>query len=289
MPTIGAQRLKALLLNAFYPQLLHQSQRPVSAACETFFLEMMVDRSMAVSSVTEDSNRRTPPTSKSAIWYRMQVGFLAILPGFLYLGCTDPDGASTDHVHEEFSHEHVHQHTADDDHEHDHGDGFRGTHSHNHGHHHRHGEQRHGGHIVSIGDTHEKDAAAHFYAEVMPLKGNMILFYLLTESDTGESREYSIDSNEIPALVSVKGRDSVAVEDSFKPIGDAEKVSEFGLAIPGPHAEAEAFLIVVPKIVLGGSPQNFSFSISRVDSNGENESSEHVTRERSEELITTND
>ena len=63
--------------------------------------------------------------------------------------------------------------------------------------------------------THHKDGATHFHAEVMPLVDDVIRFYLLTESDDGESVDYSTQDKEIPALMSVKGKEFLSQEVSF--------------------------------------------------------------------------
>ena len=189
--------------------------------------------------------------------------YLMIAALLLAAGCTEPDPGVTPEMHEDFSHDHKHQHGGDHDHEHEHGDGFTGTHSHGHSHSHRHGEPLHGGRIVSIGHTHHKGGATHFHAEVMPLADNVIRFHLLTESDDGESVDYSIEDNEIPALVCVKDKESLSKEASFTSVAEGDETSEFMLAIPESLPDAEAFSIVIPKITLGGQRQNFSFSVSR--------------------------
>ena len=177
-------------------------------------------------------------------------------------GCSKPDAALTTDMHEDFDHTHKHQHTGNDDHEHEHGDGFKGSHSHGHSHSHRHGEPLHGGRIVSIGHTHHKDGATHFHAEVMPLTDSTIRIHLLTESDKGESLDYPIEAAEIPAMISVKGRESGALECSFTRVGEGDSASEFGLTIPQGIADGEAFSVVIPKVELGGQRQNFSFTVS---------------------------
>ena len=188
--------------------------------------------------------------------------YLMIAALLLTAGCTESDPV-TPEMHTDFSHDHKHQHGSNHDHEHEHKEGFTGTHSHGHSHSHRHGEPLHGGRIVSIGHTHHKGGATHFHAEVMPLVDNVIRFHLLTESDDGESIDFSIDDKEIPALVSVKDKESLSKEASFTSVAVAGESSEFMLAIPESLAEGEAFSIVIPKITLGGQRQNFSFSVSR--------------------------
>ena len=189
--------------------------------------------------------------------------YLMISALLIAAGCTESDPGITPEMHEDFAHDHKHQHGGDHDHEHEHGDGFTGTHSHSHSHSHRHGEPLHGGRIVSIGHTHHKDGATHFHAEVMPLVDNVIRFHLLTESDAGESVDYTIEDKEIPALVSVKDKESVSEEASFTPATEGDESSEFMLSLPESLAEGEAFSVVIPKVTLGGQRQNFSFSAYR--------------------------
>ena len=187
----------------------------------------------------------------------------AALTVVLCLGCVDQDSAITTEMHEDFDHDHKHLHTGDDDHEHEHKDGFKGSHAHGHSHSHRHGEPLYGGRIVSIGHTHHKDGATHFHAEVMPLTDNTVRFHLLTTSHDGNSKDYPVDDAEIPALISIKSRDSRGMACSFVAIGDGNTSAEFALELPELMDEGEAFSVVVPKLKLNGNRQNFSFSISR--------------------------
>ena len=181
--------------------------------------------------------------------------------------CTHDDGRSdgpiTTDMHEDFDHEHKHRHTSNGDHEHEHEDGFRGSHSHGHTHTHRHGEPLHGGRIVSIGHTHHKNGATHFHAEVMPLQDSRIRFFLLTETDDGESRDHPIQQKEIPALVSVKGREDTAAEHLFSSVGDDDTTSEFALQIPESFAGSDSFSVVIPRVEIDGQRQNFSFTVTR--------------------------
>ncbi|MDG1896030.1 MAG: hypothetical protein P8J37_14090 [Fuerstiella sp.] len=190
-------------------------------------------------------------------------GVAVLLTVTFGFGCADQDSAITTEMHEDFDHDHKHLHTGDDDHEHEHKDGFKGSHAHGHSHSHRHGEPLYGGRIVSIGHTHHKDGATHFHAEVMPLTDNTVRFHLLTESDDGNSKGYPVDDAEIPALISIKARESSATECSFVAIGDGNTSAEFALEIPESVHEGEAFSVVIPKVKLDGNRQNFSFSISR--------------------------
>lgn len=187
----------------------------------------------------------------------------SLLIALLCSGCSDPDAAVTTDMHEDFDHEHKHQHTDNDDHEHEHEDGVRGSHSHGHTHNHRHGEPLHDGHIVSIGHTHHQDRATRYHAEVMPLSDNTIRFHLLTESDEGESGDYPIEVSEIPALISIRGHESVSSELSFVGVGDGDRASEFSLTIPNGLAEANEFSVMIPSVSLGGQRQNFSFTVRR--------------------------
>ena len=170
-------------------------------------------------------------------------------------GCAESDPGVTPGMHSNVPHDRKHHHDGD----HDHSDGGTVPHSH----HHSHGQPLHGGRIVSIGHTHHKDGATHFHAEVMPLVDDVIRFYLLTESDDGESVDYSTQDKEIPALMSVKGKEFLSQEVSFEPRAARDASSEFLLVIPESLAEGKTFLIVIPKITLDGQRQNFSFTISR--------------------------
>ena len=194
-----------------------------------------------------------------------------IVTAFLCVSCAEREksGGLTSDMHSDSSHTHRHQHGHGSDHEHDHKDGFKGSHSHQHKHSHRHGEPLHGGRIVSIGHTHHKGGATHFHAEVMPLVDGVIRFHLLTESDEGESKDYAVSDDEIPALISIKDRESSGVEASFVPAVGEEESSEFRLLIPDKVAEGQAFSVVIPKVRLGGHRQNFSFSVSRQQSQAE--------------------
>ena len=122
-------------------------------------------------------------------------------------GCAESDRGVTPGMHTNVPHDRKHHHDGD----HDHSDGGTVPHPH----HHSHGQPLHGGRIVSIGHTHHKDGATHFHAEVMPLVDDVIRFYLLTESDDGESVDYSTQDKEIPALMSVKGKEFLSQEVSF--------------------------------------------------------------------------
>ena len=183
-------------------------------------------------------------------------------------GCSEQDSNITTDMHEDFDHDHKHQHTGDDDHEHEHKDGFRGTHAHGHTHSHRHGEPLHGGRIVSIGHTHHKGGATHFHAEVMPLTGDSIRFHLLTESDSGESKDFPIKVTEIPGLISLKGKESASTDCMFTAVGTADTASEFTVEIPEFLREGDAYSVVIPKVKLDGNRQNFSFSVTRKKADG---------------------
>lgn len=187
----------------------------------------------------------------------------AVLLAALCAGCSDAGSAVTGDMHEDFNHDHRHQHTDGDDHEHAHKSGFRGAHSHPHTHGHRHGDPLHGGRIVSIGHTHHKAGVNHFHAEVMPLTDNTIRFHLLTETSDGDPRDYPIKDREIVALISVKGQESTGTEQSCQAVGDSGQASEFTLAIPEDLTDGNAFSVVIPKVVLDGQRQHFSFTVTR--------------------------
>ena len=124
-------------------------------------------------------------------------------------GCEQPDAAPvTTDMHEDFIHDHEHVHGQGHDHEHEHSGGHAGRHSHPHEHSHRHGEPLHGGRIVSIGHTHHRDGETHYHAEVMPLTGGVISFYILTESTEGETQEFPIDAQEITGYIAEQAGDS---------------------------------------------------------------------------------
>ena len=179
------------------------------------------------------------------------------------VGCTGPDTPITTEMHEDFDHTHKHQHTGEDEHEHKHDDDFRGSHSHGHSHSHRHGEPLHGGRIVSIGHTHHEKGATHFHAEVMPLTGNTIRFYLLSETDDGKSLDFPIADKELTALVSIKGREASGGEHAFGAVGEGDSTAEFSLVIPEHLLDGDEYAVVIPRITLDGQRQNFSFVVAR--------------------------
>ena len=178
-------------------------------------------------------------------------------------GCTERDSRITTEMHEDFDHDHKHQHSGDDDHEHEHKGGFKGSHAHGHSHGHRHGKSLYGGRVVSIGHTHHNDGATHFHAEVMPLIDDTIRFHVLTESDDGESKDFPIEATEITGLISIKGSEATAREVTFTAIGEGDTASEFLVEIPEFIRDGEAFSVLIPKVVLDGNRQNFSFSVTR--------------------------
>ena len=184
----------------------------------------------------------------------------------ILVGCeqSTSEPVTTD-MHEDFDHDHDHQHGAGHDHEHEHDD-FEGSHSHPHTHGHRHGEPLHGGEIVSIGHSHHKDGATHYHAEVMPVIGDQIVFYVLTESEAGESKEHPVGTKEIVAYLNEEGADPAqATEVSFHGEGDADS-ARFQAEIPDGFADTRRFSIVIPKITLGGERLNFSFTAARSES-----------------------
>ena len=182
-------------------------------------------------------------------------------------GCTEPQSDSepavTTEMHEDFDHHHPHQHGTHHDHEHEHGDGFEGTHSHDHSHGHRHGSPLHGGRVVSIGHSHHKDGETHFHAEVMPVADDLISFHILNEDESGESVDAQVDAKEITGLISVKGDESAGHEVTFRVTADDGEVSVFTVTLPEELDHGEAYLVVIPKVVLDGQRQNFSFTASR--------------------------
>lgn len=182
-------------------------------------------------------------------------------------GCTESQSNSepavTTEMHEDFDHHHPHQHGTHHDHEHEHGDGFEGTHSHGHSHGHRHGSPLHGGRTVSIGHSHHKDGETHFHAEVMPVADDLISFHILTEDESGESVDAQVDAKEITGLISVKGDESAGHEVTFRVTADDGEVSVFTVTLPEELDHGEAYLVVIPKVVLDGQRQNFSFTASR--------------------------
>ncbi len=179
------------------------------------------------------------------------LSLLAILTGSFLVGCGDSDSANATHAHEDSNHDHSHHQ----------------------------GKPLHGGRIVSIGHTHGGDDVTQFHAEIMPVTDKTIRIYLLAESDAGETKDISIDSKEIPALISIKGRDSIAIEAPFQAVVEGDAGSAFSMTLPDPLVDGEAFLVVVPKIMLGGLPQNFSFSATRPTTDGAGESVEETGNE----------
>ena len=182
-------------------------------------------------------------------------------------GCTEPQSDSepavTTEMHEDFDHHHPHQHGTHHDHEHEHGDGFEGTHSHDHSHGHRHGSPLHGGRVVSIGHSHHKDGETHFHAEVMPVAGDSISFHILTEDESGESVDAPVEAKEITGLISVKGEESAGHEVTFQNTDDDGEASGFTATLPEKLVHGQAYSVVIPKVILAGQRQNFSFTASR--------------------------
>ncbi len=186
-----------------------------------------------------------------------------------FLGCSDPNAGVVTDMHKDFEHDHKHQHSEHNDHEHDHADGFNGSHSHEHTHGHRHDDPLFGGRLFSIGHTHHDKGATHFHAEVMPLEDNSIRFHVLTDSADGGLEACPVKAQELAALISVKGKESLSSECTFTAVDDRQPASEFSLVIPEAIAGEDVYSVVVPKIEVGGHRQNFSFRIRRVNNEQE--------------------
>jgi len=211
---------------------------------------------------------------------------------FLFIaGCTEPESNSepavTTEMHEDFDHKHPHQHGTHHDHEHDHGDDFEGTHSHGHSHGHRHGSPLHGGRVVSIGHSHHKDGETHFHAEVMPVTGDSISFHILTEDESGKSVDAPVDAKEITGLISVKSETSAGHEVTFRITNDGE-ASEFTATLPEEVVHGEAYSVVIPKVVLAGQRQNFSFTVTR-QNRQESQNAEPRTTEEYSDIAESSD
>ena len=200
--------------------------------------------------------------------YRCWLTMAAMFGLPLLNGCSEsgmPDATDipiTTDMHEDFDHDHAHKHSGNDDHEHDHEDGFSGSHAHGHQHGHRHGAPLHGGRIVSIGHTHHKDGAKHFHAEVMPLDGNEVRIHLLAELDDGTSEDFPIEETSIVALISAEGQEALTEEVEFTG-SERDSTAEFVMSLPESLSDSDAFTVVIPKLMLGGQRQDFSFKINR--------------------------
>ena len=169
--------------------------------------------------------------------------------------------ATTNHMHEDFDHDHHHVHGDGQDHEHGHSDGFHGSHSHKHSHSHRHGKPVYGGRVVSIGHSHHKDGATHYHAEVMPATDGKIIFYLLTETDEGKLKDFSIDIEKLKGYANRR----VAKSGESRPLQftreEFDQATRFVASVPESLTDVEELMVMIPRIKLGGERLNFSFRV----------------------------
>jgi hypothetical protein len=97
----------------------------------------------------------------------------------------------------------------------------------------------------------------------MPVADDLISFHILTEDESGESVDVQVDAKEITGLISVKGDESAGHEVTFRVTADDSEVSVFTVTLPEELDHGEAYLVVIPEVVLDGQRQNFSFTVSR--------------------------
>lgn len=183
-----------------------------------------------------------------------------------HAGCDSFEAPLTGDMQADSGHDHRHQHGAGHDHEHEHEDGFSGRHSHSHTHGHRHGKPLYGGRVISIGHSHHRKGETHYHAEVMPVSVGRITFHVLTENNSGESEEFRVEASEIVAYVDRLDKESIGPREVVFSLPDGESGgSTFVATIPQTLLESRELSVVVPKIVLGGQRQTFSFETQAED------------------------
>ena len=132
---------------------------------------------------------------------------------------------------------------------------------------------------MSIGHTHHKDEVADFHAEVMPIEGDRVSFYLLKETGEGKPEDHAIANREIGALISVKEEESNRVNCAFTGVGNGQEASAFSMEIPDAVAAGQTFTVMIPEVEFEGIRQSFTFTVSRQD-RGDTETAEEDSRNR---------
>jgi len=97
----------------------------------------------------------------------------------------------------------------------------------------------------------------------MPVAGDSISFHILTEDESGESVDTPVEAKEITGLISVKGEESAGHEVTFQITDDDGEASGFTATLPEKIVHGQAYSVVIPKVILAGQRQNFSFTASR--------------------------
>lgn len=163
--------------------------------------------------------------------------------------------------------------------DHSHNEGDHGLHSHTHDH--RKHQPLHGGKLVEIGHTHNKDGATHYFAEVMPQTADEVQFFLARESDDGGLEDYRPDAQEILALVDAVGQKRPKSKEIRFSAEDIEgQPLKFSANLKDVYPDADELMIVIPKLKVGQERMNFSFSISRKDADSDSTHEPHQQDEK---------
>ncbi|TWU05163.1 hypothetical protein CA54_58510 [Symmachiella macrocystis] len=163
--------------------------------------------------------------------------------------------------------------------DHSHNEDHHGLHSHAHDH--SKAQPLHGGELVEVGHTHNKDGARHYFAEVMPLHAGEVQFFLARESDHSGLEDYRPDTREIVALVdAVSEKRPTSKEIRFAAEDIDGQPLKFSANLNDVYPDAEELMIVIPKLKVGQERMNFSFSITRQGTDSESEHEHHQQDEK---------
>lgn len=163
--------------------------------------------------------------------------------------------------------------------EHSHNEEHHGLHSHAHDH--SKAQPLHGGKLVEIGHTHNKDGATHYFVEVMPQTADEVQFFVARESDDGGVEDYRPDAQEILALVDAVGQKRPKSKEIQFTAEDVEgQPLKYSANLIDVYPDAEELMIVIPKLKVGQERMNFSFSISRKDADSDSTHEHHHQDEK---------